>query len=232
MTQTYLVRVRGVSYSNADGTSRQEIIRRLSKGEALQLRADPLNEHDRWAVAVLTRAGDQIGFLPSDARDASALLKGEPVKATVYRVIGGTNWFQRRIMGKENVGVVLRLTKGEVDWDRYNRLVAMAQSFDQQIREAHALEKSGDIEAAISAYEQAISAVRRLTEEHPHASAHRNEPAPVDRLSLLLERKKRFEDALSVIQSFRMTFDPVQPRTAVAETIRKREERLKSKLSR
>lgn len=151
---------------------------------------------------MLTRGGDQIGFLPSDARDASALLKGEPMNATVYRVIGGTNWFQRRIMGKENVGVVLRLTKGEVDWDRYNRLVAMAQLLDQQIREAHVLEKSGDIEAAIVAYEQAISAVRRLTEEHPHASAHRNEPAPVDRLNLLLERKKRFEDALSIIQSF------------------------------
>ena len=134
------------------------------------------------------------------------------MNATVYRVIGGHKLVSAAELWARGTSALFSgLPRKKLTGIGYNRLVAMVQPLDQQIREAHMLEKSGDIEVAIVAYEQVISAVRQLTEEHPHASAHRNEPAPVDRLSLLLERKKKFEDALKVIHSFRMTFDPVQP---------------------
>ena len=84
MSRTFLVGVRGESHNNDDGASRQDIIRRMRANEPVQLRADPTNQHDRWAVKVLTQSGEQIGWLPSDARDADALLKGEPIEATVH----------------------------------------------------------------------------------------------------------------------------------------------------
>ena len=211
--------------------SRQDIVRSLRRGESLTLRADPLNEHSRWAVEVWANVG-QIGFLPEDARDASAILKGEPVSAKVHRVVGGTNWFNRSVLGKRHVGVVVAVTKGDVDWGRFNRLRDAAEPLDEAVRSARALEKSGNAEAAIAAYYDAAQAIQRLTQADRYASAHRRDPAPIDRLSLLLERAKQLEESLQVIRDWRTTCDPVQPNKTVAVTIKKREARIAAKLGR
>jgi hypothetical protein len=49
-----LVGVRGESFDNDDGRSRQDVIRALRVGAPMQLVADPLNPFDRHAVKVLT----------------------------------------------------------------------------------------------------------------------------------------------------------------------------------
>lgn len=229
MSRTFLVGVRGESYNNDDGVSRQDIIRRMRAKDPVQLQADPTNQHDRWAVKVLTQSGDQIGWLPSDARDADTLLKGEPIEAAVHAVHGGTNWFNR-LLGKKSVGVVLRITKGDPDWGRRAQLEERAKKFDEQVAAALKLEQTGDIDAAIPALAEAIAAIRSFTLTDPYASAHRRLHAPVDRLSLLLERRKAYADALCLIQDWKATFDPVQPNRSVADTLNKRAERLQSKL--
>ena len=89
MTRTFLVGVRGESFVNEDGTSRQDLIRQLRPGAAVELVADPTNPHDRWAVKVQAESGHQIGWLPSDARDADTLLKGEPMSAAIHAIHGG-----------------------------------------------------------------------------------------------------------------------------------------------
>ena len=129
MSRSFLVGVRGESHNNDDGTSRQDIIRRMRTNEPVQLKPDPTNQHDRWAVKVLTQSGEQIGWLPSDARDADALLKGEPIEAAVHAVRGGTTWL-KRLLGKKSVGVVLRITKGEPDWGRRTQLEDRAKKLE------------------------------------------------------------------------------------------------------
>ena len=229
MSRTFLVGVRGESHNNDDGASRQEIIRRMRANDPVQLQADPTNQHDRWAVKVLTQSGEQIGWLPSDARDADGLLKGEPIEAAVHAVRGGTSWL-KRLLGKKSVGVVLRITKGDPDWSRREQLEDRAKQVDEQVAAALKLEQDGDTEAAIPALTQAIAAIRSLTMADPYASAHRRLHAPVDRLSLLLERRKVYADAFSFIQDWRTTFDPVQPSKSVVDSLNKRAERLQSKL--
>lgn len=224
-----LVGVRGESFSNEDGSSRQDIVRTLKVGAQMQLVADPLNPFDRHAVRVLTPQGQQVGFLPSDARDADAVLKGDPISATVHAVHGGTSWFQR-LLGKRSVGLVLTLRKNDPDWKRRDALEAIASPVDVQVQAAIALEKSAPAETAIEAMRAAIACVRALTAADPFASAHRHTHAPVDRLSMLLERAKRFPEALQVIEDWQRTFDPVQPGAQVAASIRKRAERLRAKL--
>jgi len=54
----------GVTFKNRDGSSRQEAIKGLQEGEAILLRREPDNPHDPNAIAVDTRDGDQIGYLP------------------------------------------------------------------------------------------------------------------------------------------------------------------------
>lgn len=225
MTQVFLVGVKGESFPNADGTSRQDIIRCLRKGEQVQLVPEPTNPHDRWAVKVLTQAGQQIGWLPSDARDASTLMRGEPLVATVHDIRGGTNWLWR-LMGKKYVGVVLRVEKQDVDWSRWQRLMELAQPYDKQVTDALALEEAGKIDEAIAAYRQAIADISTFTHENPRASAHRYQYAPVDRLSLLLERRGLYAEALAALTDWIQSNDPVQPNRSVADSMRKRMARL------
>lgn len=231
MTREFKIGVRGESFTNEDGSSRQDIIRTLRAGMPVQLAADPHNPHDRRAVKVLTASGQQIGFLPSDARDAATVLKGEPISARIHALIGGTNWFQR-LLGKKYIGVILRVTKGEPDWARRRALEAIASPIDAAVYAAIELSKSGDPDAAIHALRDVITRIRQLTITDPYASAHRNAAAPVSQLSLLLERQKLYAEALAVIDEWQTTFDPMQPNTATADTIRKRAERLRAKLKR
>lgn len=230
MAQTFLVGVKGESYDNPDGTFRQEIIKSLRAGDAVCLIADPMNEHDRWAVGVFTKDVKQIGFLPSDARDASALLRGEPIKAVVEKLVGGTNWWSRTVQGKKHIGVVLRLTKGEPDWSRYTRLTEKAKPFDDAVKAARELEKLGDTDRALEAYREVVNDIAKLTETDNAASAHRREALPVDRLSLLLEKSKAYEEAIEVIDDWRGRFDPVQPTDSVRKSILKRRDRLQGKI--
>lgn len=229
MSRTFLAGVRGESHNNDDGVSRQDIIRRMRTNEPVQLIADPTNEFDRWAVKVLTQSGEQIGWLPSDARDADALLKGEPIEAKVHAIHGGTTRL-KRLLGKNSVGVVLHIIKADPDWNRRAQLEERAKKIDEQVAAALGLEKNGDAEAAIPALTQAISAIRSFTAADPYASAHRRLHAPIDRLSLLLERRKAYADAIAVIQDWQTIFDPVQPTKSVTESLLKRAERLQSKL--
>lgn len=230
MALEILVGVRGESFTNDDGSSRQDIIRTLRAGTPMQLAADPTNPHDRHAVKVLTPAGQQIGFLPSDVRDADAVLKGEPISATVHAVRGGTNWFQR-LLGKRSVGVVLKIRKSDPDLSRRSQLEAIVAPIDAQVQAVLALEDAGDVPAAIHAMQEVIARIYALTHADPYASAHRHLAAPVDRLSLLLERARRFSEALQVIEAWQTTFDPVQPSAQAAQTLRKRAERMRAKVN-
>lgn len=230
MSQTFFVGVRGESFDNPDGTSRQEIIRTLRAGDAVDLIPDPSNQHDRWAVGVFTKDGKQIGFLPSDARDSSALLRGEPVKASIAKLTGGTNWLARAIQGKKHIGVVLSMTKGEPDWSRYTKLADMAKPFDDAVLAAKNIEKAGEVKDAILAYRKVIADIADFTENDKYASAHRRESSPVDRLSLLLEKQKNFTDALNVINDWLNRFDPIQPPESTRKSVIRRKQRLQSKL--
>jgi len=60
----YETKVAGVSKDNADGTSRQEIIRReVAEGDKLTLEAEPTNHYDANAIKVRSSNGSQIDYL-------------------------------------------------------------------------------------------------------------------------------------------------------------------------
>ncbi len=85
--------VAGVSHKNGDGTFRQKIIGHgVYAGMPLTLRLEDDNPYDRNAIALLTNAGEQVGYLnarlASDVRDWLGC--GERVSVTVKEVTGGT----------------------------------------------------------------------------------------------------------------------------------------------
>ena len=231
MSRIFYKKIKGISHINIDGSSRQELARTLKKGDMLILKADPGNLNDRWAVEVHHSKGGQLGFLPSDARDASSLLKGEPISARVHRLIGGTNWFSKIILQKKNLGVVIELEKGEPNWKRVEEYTQMASPIDKVVQEALNKEKEENIEVAIKQLNEAMKKVKEFTITNKIASAHKRLQAPINRLSLLLEKKKEYELAFLSIQEYYDFVDPVQPNKAEREAIRKRYDRLKRKLN-
>ncbi len=226
MSKPYLVSVRGVSRINSGGVVRQDIIKRLVKKQQVKLVPELINQFHRWTVAVYTVGGVQIGYLPADSLDPATLLRGESVDAEVFRLTGGTNWFSRAVLGKKNIGVALRIHIPDPDRQRYAELVEKARPIDEQIEQAGDADKSGDIDAAIKQYQKVIEEIAKLTAADKFASAHRRNPAPINRLSLLLEKQKKYPEALEVIDEFLPSLDPVQPGTYEVDLMHQRHQRL------
>ncbi len=232
MPKPYLVEVHGVTKTNSDGVVRQAVIRNLRRGQAVQLVPELKNQFQRWEVAVYTQDGVLIGHLPAEFRDTAALLRGEPVMANVAHLRGGSNWFYRVLLGRKNIDVVLRITCPEPDQNRYRELVEKARPLDEQNELASDLDKAGQTDAAITQYQSAVDAIAQLTEADPYASAHRLHPTPVNRLSLLLEKQRNYQEALEVIENFLDSRDPVQPGMYEMDLILKRQQWLLGQLKR
>lgn len=59
----YLLIGVGERFANPDGSSRQDELGRCFAGEPIQLRREPLNPRDPFAVALFSARGGQIGYL-------------------------------------------------------------------------------------------------------------------------------------------------------------------------
>jgi len=232
MPQSFIVHLRGVTYPNDDGSSRQTAIAKCVIGERLVLRAEPHNPHDRHAVAVFNVSGAQLGYLPSDARDSSTILRGEPIEARVLRIIGGPRWWHRLFGIDRSFGMLVRLTKAEPDWKQFAAHRDKATALDHEVDAALAVEKAGRRDEAISLYAVVLAKIERLNIEDTTSSAHRYRSAPINRLSLLLERAGRKEEALAAIERWQATHDPIGLGVADAEAVAKRVVRLRRSIRR
>lgn len=79
----FSVAVVGIRYRNADGSSRAAEIERCTRGERVELVAEPENPHDACAVLVRSARGGQIGYLTASraAWISRRIRAGEPVEA-------------------------------------------------------------------------------------------------------------------------------------------------------
>lgn len=223
MSQTFIVHLRGATYPNTDGTDRQRLIARCRVGDSLTLRAEPDNPHDRYAVAVLNGQGHQFGYLPSDARDASSILRGESISATVFRRLGGPRWWHSLFGIKRNYGLLIQLTNAPVDWKAHNQHRAKAEVVDAMVKEAKSFEKSGaEAGEVVARYQAAIASVIDLNAKNPVAASHRFEQAPINRITMLLIKQKRHLDARAIYEEWSAVTDPVGLTKADREALAKR----------
>lgn len=100
----WIISITGESKKNADGTSRQDIIRTCRQGEPIKFERDRANAKDPNCVRVVRATGEQIGELPKpwSRRLAPELDAGESFDAELFEVRGGTP-------GKWTLGVVIRV---------------------------------------------------------------------------------------------------------------------------
>ena len=91
----------GVSKENADGSSRQEVIKNeVAEDDPIHLVHEPENPYDTHAIRVLTESGKQIGYLSKDVapKIQSAIENEAHIHAKV-------SW----VSGEKVMGVGLRI---------------------------------------------------------------------------------------------------------------------------
>ncbi len=81
--------VAGVTRKNANNTSRQKILERLSLGESLDLWFEPDNRHDPFACAVKRLNGEQLGYLDAGIAPTISLMQKYGGRFTVNVVSVG-----------------------------------------------------------------------------------------------------------------------------------------------
>lgn len=97
----YDTKVVGVSKDNADGSSRQDIIKReVSEDDKLSLEAEPENPYDPNAIKVLSKDGNQIGYLSKEMAETilPAVINETEINVTA-------KW----VNGEKMLGVGLRI---------------------------------------------------------------------------------------------------------------------------
>ncbi len=97
----YETKVVGVSKENSDGSSRQLFIRQeVSEDDKLTLEAEPSNPYDSNAIKVITKNGNQIGYLSKEMAE-----KVKPALDNQTEIHVTAKW----VNGEKLLGVGLRI---------------------------------------------------------------------------------------------------------------------------
>lgn len=207
--------VEGVTESNEDGTSRQDLLKRCKAGQKVRLATEPDNSHDPNAIAVLTETGQKLGCLSSEeTRLVTHIARGGEVKATIKTITGGLSY-----------GCILEIIEGDLDW----KAAAPWMEVDRKARELIRLaitEEENAPDKAVELYREANSILKELDSHGNQAAAWRTTRYPINRLTLALERMGKCEEALKEIAAYEMIPDKVGLTKADSESLKKRKARL------
>lgn len=95
------VRIYGSQFDNEDGTSRQEVIKKLVQGDVLELRREPENRYDTNAISAWI-GGEQVGYISKHLAEILA-----PEVDAGVPMFGLVEAKHQNILGKWNVEVYL-----------------------------------------------------------------------------------------------------------------------------
>jgi len=101
---------------------------------------------------------------------------------------------------------------------------------EKSINKAKALEKT-NAEEAVCLYRKAIGILKEIDQNcKRNFCTWRNQRFPINRLSLLLEKQKRYEECLEEIEAYEKSTDKVGLYAGEKESLEKRKERVKKVL--
>ena len=209
----YSIKVVGVTFSNPDGTNRQAILKKCSPGQVVELLAEPNNQFDKTAIAVLTSSGEMLGYLPNDSWVVRAIYdEQKQTKAYIYSIEQHQGCY----------GCVLKVALG-------NKIAQPWIDADGEIHDlinaARRSEKTQP-DLSVAQYRDAIARIKVMDSNGPVASTWRTARYPIARLSLVLSRENKTEEALAEIAYWREYTDPVGVIASEHESVTKRELRL------
>lgn len=207
MNRTFRTRVVGVTFQNPDGSNRREILNKCKIGEYVLLKRDYNNNYDQYAIAVLRKADEQIGFIAKhvafrhEAMNdlAPHMDQGGEVSAKIVALIDGECDIEIEVIGSDG-GKPYQLREAEA----------------RELRdEAKSLEKSDRTEA-IRLYRQSMMKMlevdtliremhyfkKQILELGYDLGTWRRASLPIERITALLEKDKNYSECLAEIENY------------------------------
>jgi hypothetical protein len=229
--QQYRTTIAGVTKVNKNGTDRQGLVKALKRGQELTLIREPDNPFDKFAVALFTRSGQQLGYTHAgDARLASHMDMGGAVSAKVVTVTGGPGllgWLFPSL--RKHYGCVIEITKGDFDWQQVRPYMEKSKEIERLLDKAKKCESQKGPKA-ITLYREAIEQIVALDNSGKYAAAWRRVRYPIDRLSLLLEKSGDIEGAYQAILCYEEYKDAYGLTAAEKKAVLTRKTRLEKKI--
>jgi hypothetical protein len=226
---TFKTTVAGVTFANADGSSRQDAIRTLSARVPVRLVREPNNAHDPYAVAVFTPEGRQIGYVPrGDMRLALHLDRGGQVTARVLSLTGSEPFIARFIRAfRKTRGCVVEITRHAFDPAFEAARANDNAGIRTLLEQAREVEDSSP-DGALELYARATHLAGRLDAEHLH---WRSERLPIDRITMILVKAKKYEAARQAVLDYRSQKDPLGLDATTTAALQKRAARIEEILA-
>ena len=221
----------GVTHENQDGKNRQKLIKKLKPGQRLTLKREPNNQFDKDAIGVFGFSGDQLGYLPGgDTLLANHMDMGGEAYAVVYRVTGGPGilgfFFKTKA---KSYGCVIDVVTGPIDHKLMMPYFNVSGDIAGEIVRAYKLEKE-DPEAAVVIYRKAIEDIIALDAKGTIAAACRDARYPINRLTIILSKLKRPQEAYDEILKWQAYHDSFGILSGDRYSTEKRKATLESKL--
>jgi hypothetical protein len=231
--QSFRTTIAGVTKQNPDGTDRQNLVKRIRRGEVLKLVRESLNPFDKYCIAVFRTSGEQLGYIPAgDRRLADHIDMGGEVSVKVIKRTGGPG-----LLGiffpalRKSYGCVIEISKGGFNWKEITPYSDESRKLEDLIKMAYLLEET-ETAKAISMYREAGEQIVAFDRGGPVKAAWRRARYPVNRLSLLLEKRGDLQAAADVIHRYEQFHDVYGLTAAEAKSVEARKQRLARKLSR
>lgn len=171
-------------------------------------------------VGVTTKTGEYIGDLDStDARHhylAHDIDHGSKVSATIHEITIKNNKTQCHI----------KISKTEVNWDEIEKFNAKEKKVSELIRKAKQFENA-DCEQAIQTYREATKMLIQLDREcDKYPMPWRTVKIPIYRLSIILDKQRKYKECLAEIESYQAYDDKVNLYAGEKEKIEKRKSKI------
>lgn len=123
-------------------------------------------------------------------------------------------------------GIYVKVSIGILDKEQQNKLVPMNRVAKGIISKAKTLEET-DPEHSVTLYRRAMGILKEIDYQcEKHFSTWREQKFPINRLSLILEKEKRFKECLAEIQAYEKIIDKVGLHAGENEILGKRKERI------
>jgi hypothetical protein len=177
---TFSVTLSGVTYANADGTNRQDLLAKCRAGEVLELRRESDNPHDGGLLRSIGWTAHSLATCLPEIGASRPIWIGEArSRRTSPRSTAGQP-FSTGSSGGEARTTVARsgIEKGDFDWHRVSPFMNMDRKASPLVREARSREKNAPNEA-LALYERACAQIAELDACGALAQAWRTTRHPI-----------------------------------------------------
>jgi len=194
----------------------EDFISQCKLGDALNLIRERKSDNINY-VGVADKSGKHLGSInPSDVRNYYLdfdIDYGAEVSAKIKQISTKNGKLE----------CIIEISKENVDWKKYDKLLAKDNEAKEIIFQAKTLEKS-NIEEAIFLYRKAIGMLKEIDQNF--GNHLRYQRFPVNRLSLILEKQKRYKECLEEIEAYEKLTDKIGLYKGEKEKLEKRKEKI------